>query len=67
MPDHFDESDTENAPESECLHKELYRIPGTRRIGLMRSLVNNTPIQNEKESDTRVIRYRVTQISSDYI
>ena len=26
MPDRFHESDTENAPECECLHKELYRI-----------------------------------------
>ena len=26
MPDRFHESDTENAPECGCLHKELYRI-----------------------------------------
>ena len=26
MPDRFYESDTENAPEYECLHRELYRI-----------------------------------------
>ena len=27
-PDRFYESNTENAPECECLHKELYRIVG---------------------------------------
>ena len=59
MPDRLYESDTGNAPECECLHKELYRIVGAERIGFMRSRVNKTSIRHEKESDTWVIRYSV--------
>ena len=52
MPDRFYESDTKNARECEYSHKELYRISGAKRIGFMRSRVNETPIRHERESDT---------------
>ena len=59
MPDRFHESDTENAPECGCLHKEYLPNSGAERIGFIRSRVNKTPIRYETESDTLVIRYRV--------
>ena len=52
MPDRFYESDTENTPEGECLHKELYRSLGAERIVFIRSRVNEAPIRHERESDT---------------
>ena len=48
----FYESDTENAPEGESLHKKLSRIVRAERIRLTRNGVNKTKIQNPKESDT---------------
>ena len=56
MPDRFYESETGSASECECLHKELYQIARAERIGFMRSRVNKTPIQHEKESDVCVHR-----------
>ena len=50
MPDRFHESDTENAPECGCVHKELYLIQEQERIGFIWSHVNKTPIQYESES-----------------
>ena len=44
MPDCFHESDTGNAPECECLYKELYRIYGAEHIGFMHNHVNKMPI-----------------------
>ena len=59
MPDRFNESDTENGQEFECLHEELHRISRVKRIGCMRSSVNKTPIRYERESDTKFIHYRL--------
>ena len=52
MPDCFYETDTENAPECECLHKELYRISGAEGVVFMQSRVNKTLIRHEMKSDT---------------
>ena len=59
MPDRFYESDKENTPECESLHKEWYRISGAKRIGFKRSLLNKTPVRHERESDAQVIWYLV--------